>query len=229
MKRVLALVEGQTEEQFIKLLVNPCLEAMGILMTPIILKSKRVVNGPDFRGGIIPYPRAKKQIIELLNDKDAVAVTTMFDYYGLDDSFPGKKTINEIKSVSCYEKVLHFESSLGEDIGNHRFIPYLALHEFEALLFSVPEKIVSTLIGETEPNYKKAKEVLINIKNQFENPEEINDNPKTCPNKRISEAIPNYDKFVYGNLVAMEIGIDTMKKECRHFCEWMEKIARLGN
>lgn len=226
MKRVLALVEGQTEEQFVNHILNPYLRAKEIFLTAVILKSKRVVDGPDFRGGMIPYPRVKKQILELLSDCAAVAVTTMFDYYGLNEDFPGMDAINDLPP-SCYSRIELLETRLRGDIGDFRFIPNLVLHEFESLLFSSPAQIVDTVIDNRSSGYVKALEELVSIKDRFGNPEMINNNRDTCPNRRISRAIKAYDKVVYGVLIAEDVGIETMKTECRHFREWLEHIEKL--
>jgi hypothetical protein len=226
MNRILALVEGQTEEHFVNCLINPYIKRKSLFMTAIILKSKRVVDGPDFKGGMIPYPRVRKQIVNLLSDSAAVAVTTMFDYYGLNEEFPGMDTIRNLAS-SCYSRIQHLETKFGEDIDNAKFIPNLMLHEFESLLFSAPEQIVDTVIDSRDVGFHKAKQELVAVKNHFVNPEMINNNRETCPNRRISKVISAYDKVVYGNSIALDIGLETMIKECRHFRKWIHRIGNL--
>ncbi len=228
MNKILILVEGQTEELFVKNIIRPHLLSFDIFMIPVILKSKRVLNGPDCKGGILPYPRVRKQILELLNDSESSMVTTMFDYYALDRRFPGMDTIDNLETVSRYDRIEHLETHLQTDIDNQRFYPYLMLHEFESLLFSSPEQIVKTTMDESAEGYQKALQELVGVLNHFRNPEEINDNRDTCPNRRISKVIPDYNKDIYGNLIAMDIGLERMRTKCRHFGEWLERIEATG-
>jgi hypothetical protein len=92
MKRVLMLVEGQTEETFVKELLAPHLWALGVAPIPTLAVTKRVKSGPNFKGGLVSYGQARNQVVRLLGDKDAAAVTTMFDLNGLPDDFPGYPT-----------------------------------------------------------------------------------------------------------------------------------------
>ncbi|MCW0219964.1 MAG: DUF4276 family protein, partial [Prosthecobacter sp.] len=58
----------------------------------------------------------------------------------------------------------------------------------------------------------------------FNTPEEINDSPLTAPSKRIEELVPGYEKPLLGALAILEIGLDTLRKECPNFCQWLEKL-----
>jgi len=59
---------------------------------------------------------------------------------------------------------------------------------------------------------------------QFPNPEEINSHPKTAPSKRLLEIIPDYQKVIDGNTIAMEIGIETLLQKCPRFRAWIESL-----
>lgn len=60
--------------------------------------------------------------------------TTMFDLYALPDDFPGYETAKAIGEP--YVRVAALETAFAEAINDGRFIPYIQLHEFEALLFA---------------------------------------------------------------------------------------------
>ncbi len=49
-RRVLILVEGQTEEKFVKDVLNPAFSHCNLFFNVRILTTKRVKNGPDFKG-----------------------------------------------------------------------------------------------------------------------------------------------------------------------------------
>ena len=91
------------------------------------------------------------------------------------------------------------------------------MHEFEALLFS-STKGFSTYY-ENEKNVIKG---VAKILSEFSNPEDINSNRP--PSYRIKELTLNYDKIVYGNTIALEIGIETILEKCPRFNIWVQKL-----
>jgi len=60
MVKVLILVEGQTEEGFIKNILGPHLHQFGVYLVVILLTTKRVNNGVNFKGGIVSYAKIKQ-------------------------------------------------------------------------------------------------------------------------------------------------------------------------
>ncbi len=60
MSRVYVVVEGQTEEIFIRQLLGPAFSNLGIWLQPAL------IGKPGHKGGVISYPRAKKDIIKFL-------------------------------------------------------------------------------------------------------------------------------------------------------------------
>ncbi len=219
MNKVLVLVEGQTEETFVREILASHLSALGVYPIAKLATTKRVKSGPDFKGGITSYARFKKDVIRLLGDTSAALVTTMIDFYGLPTGFPGR---GAMPSGSCYVQAAYVEQEIRQDIQHPRFLPYLALHEFEALLFVDPAKI-----DEAFPDTNKVDE-LAAIKKQFKSPEEIDDDPLTAPSKRLEALFPEYKKPLHGPLVILEIGIDQIRAECTHFDDWLLTLEKLG-
>jgi hypothetical protein len=103
-----------------------------------------------------------------------------------------------------------------------RFIPYVQMHEFEGLLFSDPERLAVGIEREDLTDYFQL------IKNRFATPEEINDNFETAPSKRIEKKINDYEKPLMGCMAALEIGLKTIRKECKLFNAWLEQLETLG-
>ena len=91
MAKVLILVEGQTEETFVKQTLGPYLSSLGVFVVPTIIATKRIKSGPSFKGGMPSYPKVRREILRLLGDSSAALVTTMIDFYGLRTSFPGRR------------------------------------------------------------------------------------------------------------------------------------------
>ena len=220
MKKVLILVEGQSEETFVKRVLSPHLLTLEVLVVPIIISTKRVKSGPSFKGGIPSYAKVRKEIKRLLGDSSAALVTTMVDFYGLPVSFPGRGVVQGSTPV---ERVTFVERAIDLDINDNRFLAYCSLHEFEALLFSSPERIAEVF---ALPNIGQK---LNSIKAGFNSPEEIDDNPSTSPSARLQSLYPQYSKPFFGTLIASKIGLDTMRAECRHFNEWLTRLERVSD
>jgi len=218
MSKILILVEGQAEETFVREVLTPYLSKGGVYPIAKLATTKRVKSGPDFKGGIVSYGKFKNDIVRLLGDTSAAIITTMIDFYGLPADFPGRRTV---PTGSCYDQVAYLEREIGNDIGHPRLLPYLALHEFEAMLFVAPEKIAQAFPGTSKGGELTA------IRKQFSSPEEIDDDPHTAPSKRLEDIFPGYEKPLHGPLVVLEIGIEQIRRECSHFNDWLTRLERL--
>ena len=112
-----------------------------------------------------------------------------------------------------------------EDLPIHlqnRFIPYIQLHEFEGLLFSDVSVIQNNFTtDEIDMNALQA------VVNRYDNPEMINDHPNTAPSKRLESAISGYDKVLYGNILAMDIGLEKIREKCPLFNEWITRMLTI--
>ncbi len=217
--KVLIYVEGQTEERFVKQLLAPHLLRLGVFATPMIAKTKLTLVGPHFKGGITSYAKVKRDLLRLLGDTSAAAVTTMIDYFHLPEEFPGKSSP---PGGTCQERVAYLERELAQDVGHTRFVPYLQLHEFEALLFAGPQEIADAFPGEGH------QEEVVAIRAQFESPEEIDDGETTAPAKRLEALFPGYQKPFHGPLITARIGLERIRAECAHFRNWLAMLERLG-
>jgi len=215
-KQILILVEGQTEEEFVKQVLNPYLNQYGRHLNPTIINTKIVKGGKNFKGGLDNYGQVKRDLLKLVRSNTLV-VTTFIDFYALPSDFPG---YNEgMKGKNALEKVLNLERSLFEDIGEKHFIPYIQLHEFEALLFSSMSGF-HYCYGDDHIRIA----ALESIVSQFPNPEDINDSPLTAPSKRILNIVANYQKPFQGGMIALENGIQNALDRCPHFSGWMNKL-----
>ncbi len=216
MSRLIIVCEGPTEQEFCKNVLAPELFRQGIFVdTPLIKQSG---------GGILSWHALKRQIEGHLHEADAY-VTMLIDYYGIKDShkFP---MWEDSKEISDKAKRIHFLcTAMLRDISKdlqQRFIPYIQLHEFEGLLYSDISKF-KNWFDDKSMDFK----ILEAARKSFDNPELINNGPKTAPSKRLIAAIPSYDKVLIGNCIAMDIGIDTIRKECPIFNEWMSRLEQL--
>jgi len=218
--RIIAIVEGQTEKQFVKKILAPHLGQKNIFM------SARLIGKPGHKGGIGNWQRAKNEICALLNQDSQIFCTTMFDYYGMPLNWPGR---NESKNKSFHSpKVV--ELAINKEIMNemshsfhaHRFFSYIQMFEFEALLFSDPQLLANTLQA------KQLNDAFQKILSQYKSPEHINDHPDNAPSHRIIKYYPGYQKIFHGIIAAKRIGIEVMRKKCHHFNEWLEQIETIS-
>ena len=136
------------------------------------------------RGGIKGWDEVRKDILGHLKEDTGRLVTTMVDYYGLPQTWPGRKAeggtvfAQKAKTVEAMLS-LDISQEMGGAFNLDRFIPYVMMHEFEAMLFSDCEGF-GCGIGRED-----LVEPLQAIRDQFASPEEIDDSPHTAPSKRI--------------------------------------------
>ena len=225
MRRLHITAEGQTEESFVNKTLKQHLARFDVFAdVRCVLTGKK--GNRLFRGGMTDYAKAKNDISRWLkeeqNNKDVV-FTTMFDFYALPDDFPGLKEASQ--KTDPYEKVALIEEAFYKDINDTRFIPYIQLHEFEALLFVNPQMFEKEFFEEPD-GIKK----LQSIREKFVNPELIDNGPETAPSKRIINIYPRYgeSKPTIGSMIAHEIGIDDLKKSCRHFNDWVTRLETIA-
>lgn len=221
MIRVHVICEGQTEEMFVNELLQPVFFAQGIHLVPAL------VGKPSRKGGNFKFERLCMDVEKrLLGDRTAYC-TTFFDYYGLPQTFPGKDASPsnadiQIKAEAVQEAMTR---ELVHQIGQgpmRRFIPFVQMYEFEALLFSDPEAFARGV------DQERLQTKLAEIANMFESPEHINNSPMTAPSKRIEALIRGYQKPLMGTLAALEVGLVTMRKKCVLFNSWLERLEQLS-
>ena len=182
-------------------------------------------RGVKHRGGIGNYSKAKNDIMAWTkNDQNREAhFTTMFDLFRLPHDFPDYEDAK--RASDPYQCVQTLEDALRDDIDHPRFVPYIQLHEFEALLLCDPQKLDAQFPDHGTEIGKLAKEV-----STFDSPERINDGCQTAPSKRIINAIPADEgmKVSAGPLVAEKIGLVALRSKCRHFDEWLSELEALA-
>lgn len=218
MKRIIIVCEGQTEQEFCKDVLQPYFNSKNIyLQYPLIKKTG---------GGLVSWTVLKRQIENhLVQDKEAF-ITTFIDYYGIHDKhvFPdweaSKKVADKSQRMSLLETSMH--AAIDNSI-NHRFIPYLQLHEFEGLLFNE----IRVFEEGFKPDELLNKVELEQIINNYPNPELINDTPENAPSYRLARLIKGYNKIVYGSMIADSIGLVKIRAKCPRFNNWITILETL--
>jgi hypothetical protein len=220
-KRALILVEGHTEERFVKQVLSDHLLSLDLSITPTLLTTKVVKNGPNFKGGVTTFEKFESDLRRLLRGAGAVGrVTTMLDYYRLPNDFPGMD--DRPAQSNLVARVRHVEQALATHFHDERFLPFLALHEFEAWIFSCPSTLPEVM---AEPVKQPEFAAICNC---VETPEKINERPGHNPAARIESIFPAYRKALHGPTAALRIGIRLIRERCPHFDEWLVRLEEFA-
>ena len=228
MTRLLVHVEGQTEETFVNKVLAPHLYGFGLHSV-----SARLLGNARQRfrrGGIRAWNVVRRDIVNHLREDQANVATTMVDYYGMPMvgrlAWPGRSQAAELafrhKARTIDDSLsAEIRQTMGPGFNDRRFIPFVMMHEFEAMLFSDCEKFGEGIgYPQLAPSFRE-------IRDEFASPEEIDDSPDTAPSRRIVELVPRYQKPLMGNLAVLEIGLDAIRTECPNFRTWLERLERV--
>ena len=228
--RLLVHVEGETEESFVNEVLASHLRERGYSS----VNARLVGNARQRsrRGGIRSWPSVRKGIANHLKSDPRCVATTMVDYYGLPSrgpgAWPGRR---EAARLPFEQRAEHVEKACMDDMTAgvpanlnlaRRLVPFVMIHEFEALLFSDCRRFAAGI------EQRRAFRDLQAIRESFDTPEQIDDSPNGAPSKRIQAVIPGYQKPLMGTLASLEIGVLAMRKECPHFADWLERLTGLA-
>lgn len=212
MKTVIIICEGPTEEVFCRNLLSQYLQNSCRIEIRLL-------------GGNCNWQRIRDMAEKALKQQKNALVTTFFDYYGVKTKkFPNWKETVGINKANVRERIEILENGMIEEIDSnlrYRFIPYVQLHEFEALLFNNIE--VFDEMFEFE-QYDRAE--LLNVFNEFPDPEMIDQGTETSPSHRLIKIIPAYRKVIQGNAIAEKIGIEQIRQKNKHFNDWIEQLIK---
>lgn len=209
MTRLLMLVEGPTERQFVTQTLAPHLFRHGVYCAPTTVTTRENPAGPNTKGGFVKYGKLIKELNKLIGDTDAYT-TTLFDFYEMTGREVGG-TVEEL------------EQKLQEDVyASGRFIPYIQKFEFEALLFASPDIAAEELF---EPAKAAEMKAILRVCGEAE---AVNDDRNTAPSKRLKSLFLEYDKVADGPMVLDEIGIEDIRDACPRFSEWIGRLEALG-
>ena len=205
MTRLAVSVEGETEEEFVKGSLAIHLRGRGVYAIPVLLgRARRRAKG----GGNVTINRLANEMRHLRGSFDAV--TSLVDFYGFQDK----------KTLSPDDLIRAIRHTIGR-VNDPSLFPYVQVHEFEGLLFSQVDAF-ETLFGDASVADLKS------IRSAFNTPEDINDNQETAPSKRIRQIIESYRKSLHGPMLAEEIGVDRMRRECPRFDGWLRRLESLA-
>jgi hypothetical protein len=227
MKHLHIIVEGSTEEAFVNDVLVQHFAPFNIFVSARKIRTgwDRINNKPA-KGGLLKYIIFRNDVLRWIESDRGMAntfYTSFIDLYAFpkDDHSPYTKQIQNI--VDHYQRIKALEDAIAKDINHPSFIPYVQLHEFEALLLAAPDRLI-TMYPDAQLAINGLKMDIGNVK-----PEEINESKETSPSKRIIKYIPDYEgqKAQVGPLVAGDIGLIALRKSCPHFNDWIKKLEKI--
>ena len=218
MRRIIIVVEGQTEQEF----VSGCLAPYLLKTYGVLSVSARLIGKPGHKGGDIRYNRLRKDLDILLREP-SVVVSMFVDFFKLGTDFPGLQGC--LNQSTTANRISCIEHELATDVDAISFIPYVQQYEFEALLFSSENGFLKYL-------NPKSCQALQEVSREFANPEDINNTQP--PSYRLLDIVKRYEGFqynkvVYGNILALEIGIDAMLARCQRFASWVDQMGKMAS
>lgn len=225
MTRLYLTVEGQTEQAFAVKVLQPHLSKFGVwVFKPRLTGLHARKKGRFPTGGLLnTFKHSLGDICRWLKEDQSseARFSIMVDLYSLPSDFPG---FEESKNIAnSHERTVYLERMLAEAVNDRRFIPYLQLHEFEAILLSDPTSFLNWFENVEDEVAELAVEC-----SSFGSPEDINCGQTSHPKARIKKYIPDYDENIDGPNLASDIGITVMRERCSHFRQWLETLEGLG-
>ncbi len=222
MKKVVFTTEGQSEESFVKEVLSYHLVERGLTVLPYSVETKK--GGK--RGGVTRYETFRNDLVRRIKQwqhHHDCLLTTMIDLYALPNTFPGSV---QASGLDPYQRVALLEQAMVEDICHEcpnfdfkKFIPYIQLHEFEALIFAEPE----VLLGPYASQRKEIEKLIAETATIA--PELINHSRENSPSHRIIRAIGSqYDKKDMAVYLTQKIGIERLLQRCPHFADWLQRL-----
>lgn len=223
MVRLIVIVEGRTEETFVRDVLAPHLSTRNVFPVASMLTTKGSV-GRAGKGGGVNWVRFKHEAQRWMKQEKnpTTRFTSMFDYYALPSDFPGWTTSTAGSAVSAVKSI---EQAIDRELKDSRFIPYIQLHEFEALPLTDPRQFSSSY-----PYASKQIEALALEVEKFNSPEDIDLGPTTHPSSRIARHLPKFksEKAAVGPIVVGKIGLTAVRQKCPHYDKWLSRLEELS-
>jgi Domain of unknown function (DUF4276) len=220
---VVVIVEGESEERFLRQVVTPYLSVRGV-----ILKPQQMPTSQASKGGAINLDRLKNHAHKTLNKEKGCYLSTFFDLYALDASIT---SLSESPlSTDPLLRSTQIEQALAASLRTHtscrleRLIPYIQPYELEGLFFSDAKALCNS-----NPNWSRHIAQIQAVRDKVESPEHINNGFDTKPSNRLATILqPAYrKKSRNAPLIGEQIGLSKIMQECKHFNVWVKQLAVL--
>ena len=132
---LIVYVEGVSEEFFVNRQLRPHLQHHGWSgVKPIGVATSLDPNGKT--GGLTNWPAVEQDLRDLFTQYQGPThrFTTLWDFYGTPDSFPGFALARA--AAPGTDRAALAEAALSAHFHEPRFLPYVQMYEFEALVLA---------------------------------------------------------------------------------------------
>ena len=227
MKNLQIIVEGSSEEIFVNdVMVKHFAQLNIFVSTRKIRTGWDRKNSKPAKGGLLKYVKFRNDVLRWIESdrgRSNTFYTSFIDLYAFPKDVQSPYTSQIQNIADHYQRIAALEAAIARDINHSNFIPYVQLHEFEALLLVAPDRLI-TMYPDEQSGINKLKRDIGKT-----SPEEINESPQSAPSKRIIQYLPNYEgqKAQVGPLVAEDIGLTMLRNNCPHFNEWISKLENI--
>lgn len=204
------LCEGATETRFVSQVLAPHLRPLRVFARTQLLTP---------HGGVVSFAALRERLSLLLAGRRHECVTTMLDLYELPADFP---ELGARPAESGVDRAARIQAAMQQAVPDRRFLPYLQVHEFEALVLADLDEL-ARLPETAQAGVERLRRDIRGIA-----PEEVNDGNDTAPSKRLAKQLPRYVKSVDGPSIAARIGLAVLRERCPHFGEWVRRLEQLA-
>ena len=211
MKRLVFIVEGDTEVCFIQKFLIPYFYRKGYTNT---MHAQKIVTNRKLnkRGGNVSFEYLKNDVMRVAASGN-VLITTLLDFFRLPTDFPNftldSHRISEIEDAMKRE--------LRDVVATSCFLPYIQRHEMESLMFTNMDGF--EIVVDNEEQLAQLQSII----DEYPNPEDIDGGPETAPSKRLMNIFP-YSKTTDGELILEMLDIDDIREKCPRFNQWVERL-----
>ncbi|MGL4743073.1 MAG: DUF4276 family protein [Dermatophilaceae bacterium] len=218
MRSIAIVVEGQTEEAFVRDLLTTHLESFETYAQPVVVCTSRAAGGAKRKGGGT-WKHYRRDIDNLLPSTNYSLVTTLLDFYAYPSDGPGADCASPHVPRACAD---HRETAMAATINNPRFVPFVMLHEFETLIFAAALGRQS-LLGSDE-FVTCLRHHAASVNNDIEL---LDDSPVTSPSKRVLRCRPDYTKAIDGVAAVAEVGdLRAISQAMPRFAAWLSRLEQ---
>lgn len=223
--RLIVYVEGISEEIFVNRSLRPHLRTHGWRNVQAIGVATSLDPGGQ-RGGLTNWPAVEADLRQLFQDHpgEDFCFTTLWDFYRTPDRFPG---ITNAKAAPAHaDRGAMVEAALAAHFGEPRFIPYIQMYEFEALVLAALPALTALY-----PAHAPSLNALGTACQAVGDFEKINDGPHTHPAQRIADVLPGFlaRKEDDGPIAIRETGLPELRRWCPRFNHWLTRLEATPN
>lgn len=206
------LVEGQTEEQFVKVVLNPYAESRGVFLQAVVVRTAYTPTHMHKGGG--RWKHYARDLHRLLAQTHWHRVGLLIDFYGYPPDAPAADEAGTPRTRH-HRRVEAIRAAFSD----RRFTPHLALHEFETWVLAAAMEGSSVFPNES------VRDTLAGAANAFGGDVElVDDAPRTSPSHRVIQAWPAYLKAVDGIEAINAVPFERLLARCPSLNAWVDEL-----